>query len=183
MKHLLKSLSTSTVTLSILSTLTIASAGAVTLPDGRVAFNRPPNLVEATTLTAGSSERGRYHFVVEVPADAGEPLGAVVITPRDRAERVNFQLNATTAHQGEAYANGPALTLANVGGAPDNPEDVLVVFDQPVQPGETVTIILETEQNPFGGVYLYGVTGYPAGENSVGQFLGYGRINIFDAGN
>jgi len=183
MKHLLKSLSTSTVTLSILSTLAIASAGAVTLPDGRVAFNRPPDLLEATTLTPGSSERGRYHFVVEVPADAGEPLGAVVITPRDRAERVDFQLNATTAHQGAAYASGPELSLANIGGAPDNPEEVLVVFEQPVQPGETITITLETEQNPFGGVYLYGVTGYPAGENSVGQFLGYGRINIFDAGN
>ncbi|TVP64188.1 MAG: DUF2808 domain-containing protein [Leptolyngbya sp. LCM1.Bin17] len=42
--------------------------------------------------------------------------------------------------------------LVSVGGVPENPHDVLLVFDQPVQPGETVTVTLRTAYNPWGGV-------------------------------
>ncbi|MGB3138815.1 MAG: DUF2808 domain-containing protein [Nodosilinea sp.] len=44
----------------------------------------------------------------------------------------------------------------------------------------TVTVTLQTPRNPWGGVYLFGVTGYPAGDSGVGQPLGYGRIHIYD---
>jgi hypothetical protein len=32
-------------------------------------------------------------------------------------------------------------------------------------------------------VYLLGVTAYPDGENGLGQFLGYGRINFDGSSN
>lgn len=181
MKNILKSLKVSTLALSVLGTFAVASAEAVPTGGNKIAFDRAPNLVEATTLTSGSSEQGTYHFVIEVPADAGEALEAVVITPRDRAEHINFDLDATTARQGTAYAGGQALPLASIGGSLGNSEEILVVFEQPVQPGETVTVSLETDQNPFGGVYLFGITGFPQGENSLGQFLGYGRLHISGA--
>jgi hypothetical protein len=169
--------------LGLLSTVTIASAKAVTLSDGRAAFNRPPNLVEVTTLDHSSVGSGRYHFVIEVPSDAGEPLGAVVITPLDRANRIAFNLDASEAELAPAYARGPMVPLASVGGTADNSGELLVAFKDPVQPGETVTVTLNTVHNPWGGVYQFEVTGYPAGENGVGQYLGIGRIQIYDPSN
>ncbi|MBI4780806.1 MAG: DUF2808 domain-containing protein [Oscillatoriophycideae cyanobacterium NC_groundwater_1537_Pr4_S-0.65um_50_18] len=35
------------------------------------------------------------------------------------------------------------------------------------------------QSNPrLGGIYLFGVIIYPARENGLGQFLGYGRISL-----
>jgi hypothetical protein len=178
-----KSFTVSALTLGFLATVTAVSVQAVRFSDGRVAFNRPPSLVEATTLDHSSVGDGRFHFVIEVPADAGEPLGAVVITPLDRAERIAFNLDGSEAQLSSAYAQGPMVPLASVGGAADGSGDMLVVFDEPVQPGETVTVTLNTVQNPRAGVYQFEVTGYPAGDNGVGQYLGVGRISIFDPSN
>ena len=176
-------LTLSALTLGFLATLTTVSAQAVRLADGRIAFNHPPRLVEATTLDHSSVGNGRYHFVIEVPMDAGEPLGAVVITPLDRANRIAFNLGASEAELAPAYARGPMVPLASVGGAADNSDGLLVAFDDPIQPGETVTVTLRTVQNPRGGVYQFEVTGYPAGDNGVGQYLGIGRIQIYDPSN
>lgn len=167
----------------LVTTLTAVSSQAVQLQDGRIAFEQPPSLLKATTLDQSSVGQGRYHFVIEVPSDAGEPLGAVVITPRDHARQIAFNLDASEAELAPAYAQGPMVPLANVGGTAADSNEVLVAFEEPVQPGETVTVTLETVQNPRGGVYLFDVTGYPAGDNGVGQLLGIGRIHIYDPSN
>lgn len=183
MKMKIKLFTLSTLTVGLLAILTTVGAQAVRFADGRVAFNRPPNLVEATTRDISSIGNGRFHFVVEVPPDAGEPLGAVVITPRDGANRIAFNLNASQAMLSPAYAQGSDVPLASVGGAMDDANSILMVFDEPVQPGETVTVTLRTVHNPLGGVYQFDVTGYPAGDNGIGQFLGVGRIQIYDPSN
>jgi hypothetical protein len=126
---------------------------------------------------------GRYQFVIQVPADAGEALGAVVISPRDHATSIRFNLAASSARQGRLYARGPELALANVGGSDIAPSEVVIVFEEPLQPGETATITHRTHRNPSGDVYLFGVTAFPAEESSMGQFLGYGRIHIYDQNN
>ena len=172
--------------LGFLSVSTSPSVSAARLSNGRIAFERPPVLAEALTLTPGAGHSGQFHFTVSVPADAGESLGAVVIAPRDHAQSIRFNLAASSATQGKVFARGPEVGLVNVGGSSGRAEsatDMLVVFDAPVQPGETVTITLHTNRNPQGGIYLFGVTAYPAEESSVGQFLGYGRIHIVDHGN
>jgi len=40
------------------------------------------------------------------------------------------------------------LKLAYTGGQPAHPGEVTLVFDQPVQPGSTVTVALPVQQNP-----------------------------------
>ena len=160
--------------------LTVAApVAAGRLADGTVAFDRPPTLVGVSTLTSTAGANGRYHFTITVPADAGEPLEAVRITPYQHVQTIPLDLKATQAAAGAAFAQGTTLPLANVGGTPEDANEALVVFEQPVTPGNTVTITLEAERNPAGGVYQYGVTAYPAGENSVGQFLGYGRLSFY----
>lgn len=34
----------------------------------------------------------------------------------------------------------------------------------------------------FSGVYLFGVTAFPAGEKSHGQFIGFGRLHFYNDG-
>ena len=64
-----------------------------------------------------------------------------------------------------------------------NTQTITVIFDPPVPPGNTVSIGLKPVRNPdYGGVYQFGITAYPPGENSPGLYLGVGRLAIYEAG-
>lgn len=168
--------------------LVLSSAGAlmtlpttaVELPNGQTAFNHPPRLIRTeTSFSNRRAIRPTYHFTLEVPADAGEPLEAVQIVQHENIDTVEFKADKSHAFVGDSFAGGPELSLAPIGGVVE-PGMITVVFDPPVQPGNTVTVAVQPRSNPFtGGAYLFGVTAYPEGLDSLGQFLGYGRINIY----
>lgn len=83
---------------------------------------------------------------------------------------------------GDRYGAGVQLPLASIGGIESSsPGKTMIVFEQPVQPGTTVTIAVEAKRNPnSGGIYLFGVTAYLVGEKANGLFLGYGRLTFYD---
>lgn len=119
---------------------------------------------------------------ISVPEEAGEPLQAVRITQDLDNTNIAFRTNESRAFLGDSFAGGRELTLANIGGSQSSEEDeVTVVFDPPVPPGSTVMIALKAQRNPDrGGYYSFGITAFPAGENGVGQFLGYGRLYFYE---
>lgn len=132
----------------------------------------------AQTNVAGAT----YHFTLKVPQNAGESLKAVTIVQHEGPDTVVFQEDKSRAFAGGSFAGGPQVPLASVGGPqPLDINEETVVFDFPVPPGSTVTVALTPKRNPDrAGVYLFGVTAYPVGESSSGQFLGYGRLHFFD---
>ncbi|NJL45210.1 MAG: DUF2808 domain-containing protein [Leptolyngbyaceae cyanobacterium SM2_3_12] len=58
------------------------------------------------------------------------------------------------------------------------PNEVLVVFGTPVPPGQSVTVVLTPKLSPLPGIYEYSITGYPAGDSPVGQFIGYEVLRL-----
>lgn len=163
--------------------LTATAASAVELADGKTYFTSPPRLegASATQNTAyfwGST----YYFTLILPDNAGEPLQSVRIRQEASPDYPRFDLRDTRAYEGPRNRLGAELPLKNVTFDPQT-RDITITFDQPVAPGRTVTIGLYATRNPdVGGVYLYGVTAFPAGAQPYGQFLGYGRIQIYDSG-
>lgn len=156
---------------------------ALRLSNGQVFFNHPPQLIRAATSVAQTDVSGAtYHFTLKVPEDAGEPLQAVTIAQRQTGDTVVFREGKSRAFAGDSFAGGSNLGLASVGGPqPLGSNEETVVFDSPVLPGSTVTVALKPERNPErAGTYLFGVTAYPVGKNSPGQFLGHGRLHFYD---
>jgi hypothetical protein len=81
--------------------------------------------------------------------------------------------------EGTRRNQGQKLTLQDIT-ADSKTRTVSLILNPPVPPGKTVTIAMKPVQNPtVSGVYLYGVTAYPAGAKSHGQFLGYGRLQFY----
>ena len=159
------------------------TANAVEL-NGQVYFERPPLLNNATTTrNTASVSNPTYYFTLTVPENAGESLGQVSIAQNagDSFMRsVEYDTEETRAFWGTPRDRGEALTLADTSFDPET-HTVTVAFDPPVPPGSIVTIGLEADRNPRqGGVYLFGVTAYPNGESPYGQFLGYGRLQIYE---
>jgi hypothetical protein len=155
------------------------------LSDRQPFFAHPPRLIRAAASQTAGYTPSTYEFTLTVPQNAGQPLKAVTIAQVENLETIQFDTNRSRAFAGQRFAVGSEIPLASVGGPqPSNPGEVTVVFDQPVQPGSTVTVALETQSNPgWGGVYLFGITAFPGTENGLGQFLGYGRINFYGHSN
>jgi Protein of unknown function (DUF2808) len=149
---------------------------------GQSSFSNPPELTRAAATETGASMSSTYEFTLTVPQDAGQPLKAVKIVQAKNVETVKFDVSHSKAFMGERLTASSEIGLASIGGEqPSNPGEATIAFDQPVQPGSTVTVALAAQRNPRrGGVYLFGVTAYPVGENGLGQFLGFGRINFDD---
>jgi hypothetical protein len=154
---------------------------AVQLSDGTVSFVQPPRLDRASSTQKSAHFPGStYFFTLTLPDNAGEPLQKVVITQEPSSDVVRFDRRYTEAFEGTADREGAKLPLKEVV-FDRQARTVTVLFEPPVAPGKTVTIGLYAIRNPdVGGVYLYGVTAFPAGEKARGQFLGYGRIHIYD---
>jgi len=159
------------------------SAQAVHLADGTVYFNSPPELLTVTTTFKEVNVWGAtYYFTFNVPENAGEPLQRVTITQKEGTEDIQFDLKDSRAFIGTARDKGRQLTLGSVT-RERKTSTISVTFDPPVLPGKTVTVGLRPERNPrFSGVYLFGITAFPAGEKAHGQFLGFGRLQFYGGG-
>lgn len=155
------------------------AASAVRLADGTVYFNSPPRLVGAsTTRNSVYAWSATYYFNLEIPENAGEPLQKVTIAQDEGGDTVRFSPKEIIAFENGRERN--RLTLGEVT-SDRKTRTVTVNFNPPVPPGRKVTIALSPRQNPaYAGIYLFGVTAFPAGEKSHGQFLGFGRFHFYD---
>ncbi|MCL6433034.1 MAG: DUF2808 domain-containing protein [Leptolyngbyaceae cyanobacterium HOT.MB2.61] len=171
-----------TLGLLLPGSLLALSATAGQLQDGRFYFDHAPRLVRTVSTLPATHQPSTYQFTVKVPEDAGANLHALRITQDPNANQVNFDVNRSSAFLGDSLAGGPAVSLANVGGTmPTDSNEVMVVFAPPISPGQTVTVELQTDANPdSSGIYLFGVTAFPQGQNSPGIPLGHGRVNVYD---
>ena len=167
------------VALAVLLPNSFSSINAYDLGDGRTVFEKAPVLVRSAASHPVAGNSSSYQFTIKVPEDAGERLGAVTISQRENPEQIKFDVSKSKAFIGDSFAGGTDLSLADIGGQIDDSEEVTIVFDEPVEPGNTVTISLRTNRNPRSGrTYLFGVTAFPEGENSPGLYLGSGRLHF-----
>jgi hypothetical protein len=152
---------------------------------GRSFFIHPPQLLRVTASQVGSNLASTYEVSLKVPEDAGQGLKAIKISQSSNLEVINFNVSQSQALVRRQDGADSPLALASVGGPQmAQPGEVTVVFEQPVMPGSMVTVMIPTLANPtFGGVYEFGVTAYPSGDNPLGQFLGLRRINFYGNSN
>ncbi len=156
---------------------------AVQLQDGTVYFVQPPDLVNATTTFDSVNAWGAtYYFTLAIPQQAGEPLQRVTINQREGGDNIRYDLEDSRAFEGTRHDRGALVKLGEVT-RDRKTRTVTVNFNPPVPPGKTVTIGLRPVKNPmFPGVYLFGVTAFPVGEKSHGQFIGFGRLHFYSDG-
>jgi len=157
-------------------------AGAVEFPDGRTAFGgASPRLDSAiATSSATSARQIRYYFTLTLPADSDESLQRVAIEQRRNELLIAFELEETRAFVGQPQAREGELAIAATSFEAAS-RSVTVDFVKPIPPGTTFSISLRPRHNPhWGGIYLFGVTVFPAGDRPQGLFLGSGRLHFYE---
>ena len=154
---------------------------AVKSPDGTVAFESAVLLQDSHTTFSGVRVRQAiYYFDLEIPQDVGEPLQKITIQQRTGSDDVKFRLDRTKAYLGDHNNKQEQLEVSTV---ESESGAIIVRLDRPIPPGNKVTIGIKPTRNPdFAGVYLFGVTAFPAGEKSRGLYLGAGRLQFYRGG-
>ncbi|MGL5078845.1 MAG: DUF2808 domain-containing protein [Waterburya sp.] len=154
------------------------SSQAVQSPDGTVAFESAVLLVDTYTTFSGIRVRQAiYYFDLELPSDVGESLQKVVIKQRTGGDEIKFEPDKTKAYLGDHNDKQEQLNTTNTYN--ETTGEVTIQFNQPIAPGNKLTIGLKPRRNPdLGGVYLFGVTAFPSGKKPVGLYLGAGRLNF-----
>jgi Protein of unknown function (DUF2808) len=157
-----------------LSMLSFVAIPAIAIPQGQTTFTHSPRLIRAATSHNGAGASSTYQFTLSVPKDAGAPIKAVKVTQQSGSENIMFDVSESLAFNGDSFAGGTEVPLASIGGEESSQSgEITVEFDRPIPPGSTVTVALKVKRNPaLDGIYSFGVTAYPPGENSQGLFLG-----------
>lgn len=174
---------------SVLIPLFIAISGGAIVPSFTAAqelaqgyFTTAPRLLGAATTFSGVRVRGaKYYFNMVIPEDAGNNLQQVAIAQRQGQEEIEFRLDKTVAYLGTNRDKGEQLTISVYQST--TTEEIIVTFKNSIPPGTPFTVGLKPRENPFyAGVYLFGVTAIPEGNNPTPLYLGAGRLHFYSGG-
>jgi hypothetical protein len=147
-------------------------------------FTKSPRLTEAmTTFSMVRAWNSTYYFTIQIPENAGNDLKTVTIKQREGFDFINFYLDKTVAFQGTHNRKKTSIPIESI--TQDTESHLITIqLKDPVSPNSVFTVGLKPKQNPdTPGVYLFGVTVYPMGENPSGLYLGVGRLQFYQGGN
>ena len=137
-----------------------------------ISFRRPLRVVDIYTPNNLELRRSEYHFRLDFPADAVEPLQKLVF---EQISGVDYPRYRDRDFYAFNRADRTPLPLSVVENNPDQ-RTIVVEFDPPVEPGREVTVVLKA-RNPRDGIYTYQLTAFPVGATE-GQYAGVERLNI-----
>ncbi len=153
---------------------------AMPLAEQRSFFRKSPSLLNATTtFSSVRAWSATYYFTIKLPQEAGNSLSKIAIAQREAPDEISFYLDRTVAFQGTHRRKGESLNIESVT-QDEETGTISVTFVPPVPAGTTLTVGLKPKRNPdYSGIYLFGVTAVPAGENPYSLYLGVGRLTFF----
>ena len=169
----------------IIALIVTAGTSGIIIPEalaaGRGFFEAAPRLENVRTTFNDTQVRGAtYYFTVTIPEDAVESLNELIIEQRGGFSDITFLLDETTAFIGTSRDRQDKIPLANVSQSEDKRE-ITAQFEEPVEPGTTVTLGLRPRRNPrTGGVYLFGVTASPTTNSDHDFYMGVGRLQFYE---
>ncbi len=151
---------------------------AVSLENRPTLFSQPLTLADVRIPNNWEYRRSDYLFTIDIPAAAEQPLQTVVFTQVEGADYPRYSAGRTRAYAytGENGDRREALNITATNSTHDR--TVTVEFDPPVQPGQQITVALNS-RNPRDGIYIYEVTGSPPEVTGPGQRIGIGRLQFY----
>lgn len=160
-----------------------AAGWAVQFPDGTVAFEAVPQLVNFAATQTLVGRRATYYFTLHLPEGAGEPLETLTIELTEGREPLfRYRLEATHVFLGTRRDRGAAVPIAAVDYDAET-QRLTVELAEPIAPGQDFTVALVPVRNPrWEGIYLFEVAAEPAGEVTRSQRIGTARLHIYRSG-
>ncbi len=147
-------------------------------------FSSSPRLIRSMTTYRNPSVLANYQFTLEIPSDAGTPLKKVKITQQSNLEIIRFFPEQTKAFIGQKFINkdDQIIPIESAIFEKNTENSLLITFTQGLEPGTTLTLSLRGKNPRYGGIYQFGITVFPAGNQAQPLYLGVGRIHFSQPG-
>lgn len=138
-------------------------------------FRYSPRLVRSTPTFRMSDVISTYIFEIKIPENADNNLNKVVINQQANLETITFFSQDSKAF----IINGKERSIeAKFTVNTDGKNEIIVNLLQPVKAGEKLKLAIKARNPLYGGIYQFGVTVYPEGNNPQSLYLGNGRFSF-----
>lgn len=138
-------------------------------------FRHSPRLVRSTPTFRMSDVISTYIFEIEIPKNADNNLTKVVINQQINLETITFFPENSKAF----ILNGKESSIdANFTLNTDGKNEIIVNLLQPVKAGQKLKLAIKARNPIYGGIYQFGVTVYPEGNNPQSLYLGNARFSF-----
>jgi hypothetical protein len=116
-----------------------------------------------------------YIFEIEIPKNADNNLKKIVINQQKNLETITFFPEDSQAFiiNGKDRIIDAEFTLNT-----DGKNGIIINLLQPVKAGEKLKLAIKARNPIYGGIYQFGVTVYPEGNNPQSLYLGNARFSF-----
>lgn len=139
-------------------------------------FRASPRLIRSTATYTLPDVISTYIFEIEIPENAGNNIQKIVINQQINTEIITFFPDKTKAfilNQGKKSLDvNSTLNVVN------NQNEIMINLLQLAKPGEKLRLAIQARNPLYGGIYQFGVTVYPEGNNPQSLYLGIARFHF-----
>lgn len=138
-------------------------------------FRYSPRLVRSNATFKMPDVISTYIFEIEIPENADNNLSKVVINQQINLETITFFPEDSKAFviKGKESEIDANFTLNTEG-----KNEITVNLLQPVKAGEKLKLAIKARNPLYSGIYQFGVTVYPEGNNPRSLYLGNARFSF-----
>ncbi|BAQ65263.1 DUF2808 domain-containing protein [Geminocystis sp. NIES-3709] len=138
-------------------------------------FRTSPRLVRSNAVFKMPDVISTYIFEIEIPENADNNLNKVVINQQINLETITFFPEDSSAFiiNGKESLIDTDFTLNT-----DGKNEIIVDLLQPVKAGEKLKLAIKARNPLYGGIYQFGITVYPQGDNPQSLYLGNARFSF-----
>lgn len=138
-------------------------------------FRYSPRLVRSNATFKMPDVISTYIFEIVIPENADNNLNKVVINQQINLETITFFPEDSRAF----IINGKEREIeANFTLNTDGKNEIIINLLQPVKAGEKLKLAIKARNPLYSGIYQFGVTVYPEGNNPQSLYLGNARFSF-----
>lgn len=139
-------------------------------------FRASPRLIRSHPTYTFSDVISTYIFEIEIPENAGNNIQKIVINQQINTEIITFFPDKTKAfilNEGKK-----SLDVNSILNITNNQNEIMINLLQSAKPGEKLRLAIQARNPLYGGIYQFGVTVYPEGNNPQSLYLGIARFHF-----
>lgn len=139
-------------------------------------FRSSPRLTRSVTTFSFADVISTYIFEIEIPQNAGNNLQKIIINQQKNTETITFFPDKTKVFI--LNQNQKPLDVNSILNVNNNQNEIIINLSQPANPGDKIRLAIKAKNPLYGGIYQFGITVYPEGNNPQSLYLGIARFHF-----
>ena len=143
-------------------------------------FRSSPRLAKSYTSFSSTNVLSRYNFYIDIPSQAENNLSRIIINQQPNLEIIKIYPQKTKVFllkdAGEILVSNSTDLIVD---KHENTSQIIINLSESIPAGSRLKIVLRAINPLYDGIYQFGVTVEPEGENPRSLYLGNARFHFY----